>query len=163
MKIREVSNSSVSDKNVSRREISTAGKPQKTHPLVLVLGKDADTQLLYRSFLEIWCYQVAEAGDINEALPIIEYYRPKLILMDGSLKFENNLEMIQRIRGNMFLNNIPLVLISGHSQPRVQALALKTGADEFLVKPLNFDELRTVLQKYVEDDMEKLYEHDCLS
>lgn len=150
MKIREVSNSSVSHHSTSDRKIPIAGKVQKNAPVILVLGKDPDTRLLYKSFLEMWGYRAAEAGGIEELLTITEYLQPELILMDCSLNFETNLETIQKIRGNLFLQETPLILISGYSQPKIQALALKSGADEFLVKPLNFDNLRNSLRNYVE-------------
>lgn len=150
MKIREVSNSSVSHYSTSYRKIPTADKLQKNAPLILVLTKDADTRLLYKSFLEMWGYRIAEAGGIEEMLTLTEYLQPELILMDCTLNFESNLETIEKIRGNLFLNETPLILISGHSQPKIRALALKAGADEFLVKPLNFDDLRISLEEYIE-------------
>jgi two-component system, NtrC family, response regulator HydG len=149
MKIKEFSNFSVSHRSTSYRKIPTVGKLQNTAPLVLVLGKDADTRLLYKSFLKMWNYRIAEAGGIEELLTIIEYLQPELILMDCTLSFEDNLETICRIRSNTFLRETPLILISGYSQPKIRALALKGGADDFLVKPLNFDALRINLQQYI--------------
>lgn len=149
MKNSEVLNSSPARQNASHRQISTAHRMPMIKPLVLILGKDSDTRLLYRYFLELWDYHVAEAAGVEEMLTLTAYFQPELILIDCSLKFENNIETIQKIRGNLFLQKTPLILVSGYSQQRFRETAMENGADDFLVKPLNFDELRADVERYV--------------
>jgi CheY-like chemotaxis protein len=72
--------------------------------------------------------------------------------MDTALPFVDNMTKMQQIRKNEICGKIPIVLISGHAQPRFRSLALSLGADDFLVKPVNFDLLEDCLKRNINKD-----------
>jgi len=145
----------ISSKNLSdsRNEGMTAHKVKtEQKPLVLIYSDEADTRFLFKTLLEMWNYQTAEAVNIEDAIRVTAKQRPNLILMDVSFSFIEYMETLQKLRNFESFGEIPFVLLSGHSQIHYRAAALKFGAENFLVKPVNFDTLETSLKKIIRKD-----------
>ena len=122
---------------------------------VLILGKDSDSRFLYKTLLELWGFCVEESDDVENSLSIIKKQKTNLILLDSVSSFNENLEIIRRLREDKFSKNIPLILLSGFSQPLFESLSLKVGADDFFVKPVDFDLLETCLKNNINETFEK--------
>lgn len=135
--------------------INSESTSRKSDHLILVFGSEPETCFLYRTILELWDFRVEQTDNIEDSLAVIADKRPDLILMDCVLSFEKNLEAIRRLRENMFPSEIPIVLTSGFAQPQFRSFALFNGADELLVKPLNYDSLRFCLEKNIRKYVEK--------
>ena len=116
--------------------------------LVLIFTKDADSGLLYRTLLKLWGFRAEECDSFEELSVLLAGERPALILMDGVLQFEEGLDDIRRLRRQAVSREIPVVLISGFAQPRFRSRALAQGADDYLVKPLDFELLKNCLTGY---------------
>jgi DNA-binding response OmpR family regulator len=69
------------------------------------------------------------------------------VLIETSLPFEADIKLIRRIRRHPAGRHVPLLILSGFSQPAFRNLSLALGADDYLVKPLDFD----LLEKYLKD------------
>lgn len=120
-----------------------------TVPLVLIVEDHDDTRFMLRTVLEMRGIRVAEAGDGEEGVRAAEELRPDLVLMDGSLPRMDGLAATRRIREREDGNRVPLVMISGHAAPTSQAAAFAAGCDDYLVKPIDFDSLERVLERYL--------------
>jgi two-component system, HptB-dependent secretion and biofilm response regulator len=118
-------------------------------PLVLVTDDHDDTRLLFRTILAMHGCAVIEAADGEQAVRLTESASPDLILMDGVLPRLNGLDATRQIRTLGNARHTPIVFICGDAEPRYRAQALDAGCDEFLLKPLNFDLLGTVLEKHL--------------
>lgn len=117
--------------------------------LVLVLSKEPDTRFLFKTLLEMWNYRAETAENFEELISVAEAALPHLILMDTSLPFLDNMTKMQRMRQTELFSRLPIILLSGHAQPRYRNLALSLGAAEFLVKPVDFDVLEDCLKKNI--------------
>jgi DNA-binding response OmpR family regulator len=124
---------------------------------VLIFSQETDSRVLLKTFLEIWGYQTAESDCLEESLSIIENRHPNLIILDSILPFERHLENIRQIRRNKFSKEIPIIVLSGFSQPQFKSLSMAVGADGFLVKPVDFDLLENFLKKNIENQGKKLH------
>jgi CheY-like chemotaxis protein len=124
---------------------------------VLIFSLENDTRFLLKTLLEIWGYNTAEADSLENSLAIVENLKPDLILLDSMLPFERHLENIRQIRRNKFSKEIPIIVLSGFSQPQFEKLSIAVGADGFLVKPLDFDLLEGFLKKNIEKKGRKLH------
>jgi DNA-binding response OmpR family regulator len=124
---------------------------------VLIFSQEADSRVLLKTFLEIWGYQAEESDCLEESLSIIENRHPNLIILDSILPFERHLENIRQIRRNKFSKEIPIIVLSGFSQPQFKSLSMAVGADGFLVKPIDFDLLENFLKKNIEKQGKKLH------
>lgn len=69
--------------------------------------------------------------------------------MDISLSKTDSLATARRMRQIERLRDVPIVFVSGHAQPEFRSLALTLGGDDFLVKPVDFNQLEAVLKKFI--------------
>jgi CheY-like chemotaxis protein len=130
---------------------ATWQRPPRRTPLVLVVDDHADTRLMLKVLLGIYGYNVVEASDGMEAFGLVESVRPDLVLMDGNLPVLDGIATTRRIRELATLNSVPIVFLSGHAEPSYRIAALSAGCDEFLVKPLNFEQLKKILSKHIDE------------
>jgi CheY-like chemotaxis protein len=114
---------------------------------VLVVEDFADNRFMMRRLLEMSGYHVLEAVDGKEAVDIAESSRPDLILMDLSLPRLDGLDATRRIRELDGLSRIPIVAVSAHDTNDFHSDALAAGCDEYVTKPIDFDELEALLKK----------------
>lgn len=121
-------------------------------PLVLFMSRERDTRVLFRTLLEMWGYRVEESESLEDSISIAESKFPSLLIMDTALPFVENLTKMQKMRQSKILSRMPIVLLSGHAQPRFRNLALSLGAADFLVKPVDFDLLEDCLKKNISSD-----------
>lgn len=125
--------------------------PPRTPPLVLVVDDHADTRLMLNILLGFYGYHVVEASNGMEAFELVERARPDLVLMDGSLPVLDGLATTRRIRELATLNRVPIVCLSGHAEPSYRVAALSAGCDEFLLKPIDFAQLKRMLIKHIDE------------
>jgi CheY-like chemotaxis protein len=122
-------------------------EPENSRAKVLVVEDFADNRFMMRRLLEMSGYQVVEAVDGKEAIEVAESTRPDLILMDLSLPRLDGLDATRRIRELDGLARIPIVAVSAHDTNDFHADALAAGCNEYVTKPIDFDELEALLKK----------------
>lgn len=91
-------------------------------------------------------YQVVEASGGDEAVRVAESMCPNLILMDTGLPKIDGLTATQQIRKLKGLRDVNIIFLSGYTQPQARDVALAAGANDYLVKPIDFDELNIALK-----------------
>ena len=115
-----------------------------TEPLVLIVEADENTRLMMKYLLKMWKYQVIETADIQDALEITNRQRPNFILFSGSAQSGGSLTVIKRMR-EMLSEKTEIIFISAFSEPAIRTSALAAGANDFLVKPIDFGRLEKIL------------------
>ena len=95
-------------------------------------------------------YHVIEAVNGQEGLEIAERERPELILMDLSLPVMDGWEATRQLKANDDLRSIPVIALTAHAMVGDEERALAAGCDDYLVKPLDEDELMARIAKYLE-------------
>lgn len=134
----------------SYQNISLSQSAQEMKPLILIISADGDTRFLFKTLLELWDYRVEEVETLEESISTAERMYPSLALMDTSLSFPDNMTRMRQMRQSEVFSQMPIVLISGYSQPRFRQQAFISGADDFLVKPVDFDALKDCLDRNIE-------------
>ena len=104
---------------------------------------------MMRRLLEMAGYNVLEASDGEQAVQIAVEARPVLILMDLSLPKLDGLAATRQIRQKKGLKAVPIVAVSAHDSPQSRTEALEAGCDEYVTKPIDFDHLTRLLQRFV--------------
>ncbi|KJH73302.1 sensor histidine kinase [Aliterella atlantica] len=107
---------------------------------ILVVDDSPDNVFLIQTILEEEGYAIATAEDGASALAQIEQSPPDLVLLDVMMPGMDGFEVTKRIRQNTKLSFIPILLITAHDKPSV-AQGLDMGADDFIRKPVEVDEL----------------------
>ena len=121
-------------------------------PLILIIEDDDDTRVMMRYLLNLWGYQVLEAVDGEEGLQMAEDLQPEIILMDYSLPKIDGLTATKRIREMAKHDKTSIIFISAFSEATVRVSALASGANDFLLKPIDFGELEESLNTHFENN-----------
>src|SRR5258705_13247794 len=111
-------------------------------PYILVVDDDADFRFGLRAALEMKGYQVDEAANGEEALLKLAEKPPLLVLLDLQMPVMNGREMLQRMRANGDLKDVPVVIISGFG---FEWEAELMGAQGYIGKPFEPEELQKTI------------------
>jgi DNA-binding response OmpR family regulator len=110
-----------------------------------------------RTNLGVMARRLAEAGfrvtaaDCGEAA-IAELYRLSidLILAELNMPRMSGAELARAVRGEVQWNDIPIMLITGKSEPTGAVRAYESGADDVIMKPFHFEVLAARIQRRIE-------------
>ena len=94
-------------------------------------------------------YQVIEAVNGQEGVSIAGKEKPELILMDLSLPVMDGWEATRILKADTELRSIPVIAITAHAMKGDEERALAAGCDDYLVKPLDEDELLLKIEKHL--------------
>ena len=82
-------------------------------------------------------YDVASAGDGEEAMLKISESKPDLMFLDVMMPKKNGYEVCQELKGDSNSSDIHIVMLSAKGQEADKEKALTLGADEFMTKPFS--------------------------
>jgi len=105
---------------------------------VLVVEDDLHIRRLVRAALERASHHVVEAATAREGLSLFDIERPDAVLLDLGLPDRDGLEVIQLIRARAA---VPIIIISAREDTAEKVAALDLGADDYLTKPFDTEEL----------------------
>jgi CheY-like chemotaxis protein len=94
-------------------------------------------------------YEVVIFESAQSALDYLENDQPDLILMDNMMPEMNGLEACQIIKQNDALSQIPVIVVSAYASRSDIDEASAFGADDYLTKPFEEEDLFTVIRKYL--------------
>ncbi len=112
----------------------------KSPDRLLIVDDVPDNLFLVRTILEEEGYEIITSSNGQDALKIIETEPPDLILLDVMMPVMDGYEVTKRIRGMKDLPFIPILLITAYDRANA-VKGLDLGADEFIRKPIEADEL----------------------
>jgi CheY-like chemotaxis protein len=105
--------------------------------------------------LEIYGYKVATAKNGQEGIKMALQWRPDLVLMDLRMPVMDGYQAIHEIRFNPQTHHSPIFVVSAWSSKRERDQARLAGADEFFVKPPDFNRLNEAIKLAVAASSEK--------
>lgn len=95
-------------------------------------------------------YRLLYARDGKEGLEKAIEYMPDLILTDLMMPGMNGFDLCREIRSSIVLNHIPIIIITAKSEDIDKVQGIEAGADAYLLKPFNTDELYVRIDKLLE-------------
>jgi len=108
------------------------------HLVRVVIAEDSPTQReILRYILEKHGYMVSAAPDGRQALALVGQVRPHLVISDVLMPVMNGYDLCRAIKSDPGSRQIPVILLTSLSDTRDVALALQSGADNFITKPYN--------------------------
>ena len=120
---------------------------KRPNKLFLVVEDFEDSRFMMRRLLEMAGYNVLEASDGEQAVKMAVESRPVLILMDLSLPKLDGLAATRQIRQKKGLKRVPILAVSAHDSPESRTEALEAGCNEYVTKPIDFDQLVQLLNR----------------
>lgn len=115
---------------------------------ILVVDDDDAHRTMLKTLLSGWGCSVTAAGDGDEAVAQVHERPFDLILMDIRMAKVSGLAALSEIKS--FNPAIPVVIMTAYASVETAKEALKKGAYDYLTKPLDFDELRLVMERAME-------------
>jgi excisionase family DNA binding protein len=113
----------------------------QTGPLVLIVDDDERVREYVRVNLEMEGYTVREAANAEEGLNVLEEVSPDLILLDVMMPEVDGWEMLRRVQERHGVGTIPVVMFSGKVDEDAAGEATARGAQGFLGKPFDPQQL----------------------
>ncbi len=117
-------------------------------PLILAVDDEAGILRLIKLELSSQGFRVVVAGDGEEALRLAEQQRPDIVVLDIMMPQMSGLEVMRRLRER---TSVPVILLTAKDHDDDKVRGLELGADDYLVKPFNPEELsarvRAVLRR----------------
>ena len=113
---------------------------------ILIAEEDPlmSTMLEYR--LKIDRHEVIVTPDGNEALKTIERFYPDLLITDIMVPFTSGLELVRAVKARYI--NIPIIVLSAMDQASIIIESFRLGADDYMNKPFNPDELSLRVKRF---------------
>lgn len=108
---------------------------------LLLIDDDPNLILLVQDYLDFQGYQVATADNGKEALEQLEEEIPDLIICDIMMPEMDGYELVEKIREDSRISWIPVIFLSAKGQSTDRVKGLNTGADVYLIKPFEPEEL----------------------
>jgi len=110
-------------------------------PRVLVVDDDPGIQKLVERTLGTRGYDVVSASNGTEGLNMIQSERPDIVILDKVMPDIDGFEVARRLRREPDFAHIPIIILTGASRLGDKLDAFNAGADDYLTKPFEVDEL----------------------
>jgi len=108
---------------------------------ILVVEDERDTRFILEKLLTKNNFEVITANNGQEALKLLETFTPKVILADWTMPIMDGLELCNQIKNNEKLKIIYFIILTARTSLRDRVTGLDVGADDFLMKPIENQEL----------------------
>jgi len=112
---------------------------------VLIADDEKNMRWVLRQALEAEGYEVVEAVDGKEALSAIAEQEPGLLILDHKMPAPDGMEVLRRLRAKG--HRFPVIMLTAHGNVQTAVEAMKAGANEYLTKPFDLDELKLSIEK----------------
>ncbi|NMC20366.1 MAG: sigma-54-dependent Fis family transcriptional regulator [Thermogutta sp.] len=123
--------------------METSAESSRHGRTVLVVDDEPSQRQLFAESVRQLGFAVIEAGSGEEAVEIASRRSPDLVLLDVRLPGISGLEALRRIREGT--PDLPVLLITAYADVRDAVAALKSGACDYLTKPVDLEELKTAI------------------
>ncbi len=119
-----------------------------TTKILIVDDDDLVSASLKKVLIKIG-YDVSTCLNAGEVEQFIEQFQPDIILLDIYLTTHNGIDVLRSLKKKH--SSIPVIMITGYADVKMAVTAIKSGAFDFLLKPIDLEQLKFVLEKAVEN------------
>lgn len=120
---------------------------QQDTPLILVVDDEPAHRTLFADLIRSLEFRVLEASSAEEALVTIGRHHPQLVLLDVRLPGRSGLQLLAELK--KVHPEMPVILVTAYGDVREAVEAMKIGAVDYLLKPVDLDELETAILDHV--------------
>lgn len=117
---------------------------------ILVVDDSAENRWLFQTQLQFEGYQVLHASSGREGIDVANQEIPDLILLDVMMPEMNGFEVCLALKQNPSTMNIPVIMITALRDVQFRIRGIEAGADEFLSRPHNREELMVRVQALIQ-------------
>ncbi len=125
--------------------------------LVFIVDDDDDTRMNLRDILELDGYEITEASCARELFALPDWERVALILLDRKLPDGDPEQLLPRIKKRA--PQVSVIIVTGYADVATAVSALRLGAADYIIKPVNPDALRASLRRELEHQRSERQSH----
>ncbi len=118
-------------------------------PKILIIDDDDLVAASLKKVLTKLNNNVETCLHAGEAERIVAEFQPDIILLDIYLTTHNGIDVLKTLKKRYA--SIPVIMITGYADVKMAVTAIKSGAFDFLLKPIDLEQLKFVLDKAVEN------------
>jgi len=115
-------------------------------PTILVIDDEENIRILLENFLS-QDYNVITKSDGMDALEWLEGNLPDLIVCDVQMSNMDGYQFLEKLRQRGFTKHTPVIMLSGNEESKERVKCYKLGAQDYLTKPFNPEELEELIKK----------------
>jgi CheY-like chemotaxis protein len=117
---------------------------------ILIVDDNPVNLKLVRVLLMTEGYDVRTASDAEEALAVLQHFRPRLILMDIQLPGRDGLELTRQLKASSATREIMILALTAYAMKGDEDKAFAAGCDGYVPKPIDTRTLPGVIAGYLE-------------
>lgn len=118
---------------------------------ILIADDEEDFRIIFSDIIQKMGYHVETAPNGEEALAVLEQYPIDIALIDFKMPGMSGLELLKEIKARK--PQIEVILITGMGTIDSAVAAMKSGAYDYITKPVNFQELENVLRRLIQTQL----------
>ncbi|MDH5510890.1 MAG: response regulator [Nitrospinota bacterium] len=122
---------------------------ERVKPQILIVDNDEESVANTRQVIEGMEADVEEASDSGQALEIVAKSPPHLILLDLFMPGDDGLILLEKLREGEGAGEIPIIVVSNSADMSHREKALRLGANDFVIKARQDEELAPRIEKYI--------------
>ena len=133
----------------SMRATRPGKKSSGSEPTVLIVDDDPDTREIFEQKLSHSGYRVETAESAEEALGKVKRVNPQVIITDLRMPGMNGLQLLEKVKASM--PQVDVIVVTGHEDMNSAVSAMKAGAFDYIVKPVNLKEVDALVERCVRE------------
>lgn len=135
---------------VGASDVVTRVKPASAGQRILVVDDDTELRNYIKGELQKY-FNVRDAADGADALRLVAEWHPDVVVSDVIMSGMDGLTLLKRLKSGAATNHIPVVLLSSKIELADRMAGWEKGADGYLGKPFNMNELISVIDTLIEN------------
>ncbi len=116
---------------------------------ILVVDDSLTERELIKKALESESYNITTADNGEMALDLLKDNDYDLVILDVVMPGKNGFQVCREIKKNEFTSDIPVILVTSKGQASDKFWGKKQGADEYIVKPFEVDDLISTVKRLI--------------
>ena len=137
------------DRMNNEQDIKKTKRQQSGTDKILIVDDDEEI-LAYLSTELSSCYKIHSCNNGNDAWQIVLAEKPQIVISDVIMSGMDGYSLLKQIKKNTIVNHIPIILLTSRTEAEDRIKGIKYGADAYLNKPFNIDELKAVIANLLE-------------
>ena len=115
-------------------------------PKILIIDESVDSYHLLSTILQTHNFFPVWAADGMQGMAAARFHHPQAILLDIGLPGGDGFVVLERLKSNSLLSDIPVIVVTVRDRQEVEEKARRLGAAAYLSKPIQVDALMESLQ-----------------
>lgn len=115
---------------------------------ILIVDDEKDIVETLSFMLQAKGFETVTALDGEEGLKLAKEVNPDLIILDVMMPKINGYKICRLLKYDAKYKNIPIIMVTARSQEGDKLIGEETGADEYITKPFEFNDILEVIEKY---------------